>query len=214
VFGPLGVRGFFGFMPGPDRRHGVLIDRQPYIQDNLHAAIGVFDPYSILLSPLFGAGVDAPAHVSAATVYAAKIDYALAANLTIEASLFKALRNSDGYGWGYIRPTPTTKGTYGTVLYETAGDFVNPSPSIPDRDLGWEVTAGVTWKLIEGFSLGGTVACWRPGRWFSYACVDKSVVGWNAEKPGERTAANNWGVNPNRTIDPIVGLEIRFAASY
>jgi hypothetical protein len=46
------------------------------------------------------------------------------------------------------------------------------------------------------------VGYWQPGKWFNYACVDRSVPGWEAG-----TAANFFGTRPNRTIDPIIGGE-------
>ena len=72
----------------------------------------------------------------------------------------------------------------------------NLSPTIPDKDLGYEIDAGVDWKLLEGWTLGVLVGRWQPGKWFSYACVDKSVPGWS--DIGSNFAANNYGQS---TID-------------
>ena len=204
-------RVFYAFMPGQDRRHGILIDRQPFIQENNQAAIDVFDPYSLLFSYQFGAGVNAPAHVAAASVYAAKIDYSLAANLILTGSVMHARRNAHGYGWGYIRPTVpgTDPGVLGTVDYHPRGTFTDPPPAIPNNDLGWEYVAGITWQLLQECVFDARVSYWRPGKWFSYACIDRTVPNWNVP-----TAANNWGVNPNRDIDGVYGFEIRLAASY
>jgi hypothetical protein len=204
--GPVSAKVFYSFMPGPDRRHGILIDKQPFIQDEIRAAFGVFEPYSIVLSYFFGGGVDAPAHINDAAVYAAKVDYMLAANLIVEASFLKAYRTSHGYGWGYIRPSAAT---FGSIDYNSVGSYTNPSPSIPENDLGWEVTAGVTWKLLEEFVVAVRGAYWQPGRWFNYACIDKAVPNWDIP-----VAANNWGVNPNRDIDAVMGLEFRLSGSF
>ena len=204
--GPVSVKALYAFIPGPDRRHGILIDRQPFVQDTIRAAFGVFEPYSILLNYYYGGGVDAPAHISDAAVYAAKVDYALAANLFIEGSILKAYRTSHGYGWGFVRPSLTT---FGEVDYGIRGTYLAPSPAIPDNDLGWECTAGVTWKLLEGFVVGARVAYWTPGRWFTYACIDRSVPNWDTPGPG-----NNWGINPDRTIDPVIGTEFRLSATF
>lgn len=205
-FGTTAFRLFYSHMPGPDRRHGILIDRQPFIQDDTRQAKNVFEPYSILLSYQYGGGVDAPAHLSDANVYGAKLDYALAANLWLQWSVMHARRVSHGYGWGYIRPSVAN---FGTVTYGQAGTFANPSPAIPDNDLGWEFTVGTTWKLLEGWGLTTRFAWWQPGEWFKYACVDREVPGW--ETP---SAANNWGVNPNRDIDPVIGFEVTLGATY
>lgn len=215
LLGPSSGRIFYAFMPGPDRRHGILIDRQPFIQENAQCATDAFDPYSIIFSYLFGGGVDAPAHISAASVYAAKIDHALAANLILSGSVMHAVRNSHGYGWGYIRPSVQASmgvladGAYGTVNYAPRGTFGSPSPAIPDNDLGWEYVGGITWQLLDTSFFGARVSYWKPGKWFSYACIDRSVPAWNTP-----TAANNWGCNPNRDIDGIYGFEIRLGATY
>ncbi len=206
LFGPLRMQFCYGFMPGPDRRHGVLIDRQPFIQADEQAGLSVFEPYSVLLSCQYGGGVDAPGHISDASLYGAAVQYALAANLVVEGSILKAVRTSDGYGWGYIRPDPDN---FGRVNYDIRGTFLLPSPTIPDKDLGVELTAGLTWKLVETWIIGARLAWWKPGKWFNYACVDRSVPGWNFPSP-----ANNWGVNPNRTIDPVVAIELRFGGTW
>ncbi|MEW6113927.1 MAG: hypothetical protein AB1664_17470 [Thermodesulfobacteriota bacterium] len=204
--GPTSLRAFYAFMPGPDRRHGILIDRQPFVQDEIRAAFGVYEPYSILMSYYYGGGVNAPAHISDASVYGLRMEYGLAANLMLQGSILKAYRISHGYGWGFIRPSLAN---FGQVDYATQGTFVTPAPSIPDSDLGWEVTAGFWWKLLEGFSTGVRAAYWSPGRWFNYACIDRSVANW--QNPGP---ANNWGINPERTIDPVFGTEFRLSASF
>lgn len=210
VFGPLAVRFFYSFMPGPDRRHGVLIDRQPFVQENPQQALGLFDPYSSLLSYRFGAGVNAPGHISDASVYAVKLDYLLAANLLIEGSFMKAIRNSHGYAVGYIRPTASLSSFGGVTYREPSGStFTEPAPSIPEKDLGWEAMAAITWKLMEEWVLVTRVSYWQPGRWFNYACIDKSVPNWDIP-----SQSNNWGIRPDRAIDAILGFELTLGASY
>ena len=115
-FGPLAGRLFYSFMPGPDRRHGVLIDRQPLIQEFPQQAFGLFDPYPTILSFRFGSGVNAPGHISDASVFAVKLDYLLASNLMVSGSFLKAIRNSNGYALGFIRPN-TAPTSFGQVLY-------------------------------------------------------------------------------------------------
>jgi hypothetical protein len=87
--------------------------------------------------------------------------------------------------------------------------FTENVPAIPDRDLGWEVCAGVHWQLLNQFSVDLNFSYWRPGMWFGYACIDKSVPGWN-----NPSATNNWGINPDRTIDPIMGIELVMLSSF
>jgi hypothetical protein len=213
-FGPLAGRFFYSFMPGPDRRHGVYIDRQPFIQDFPQQACGLFDPYSTILSFRFGSGVNAPGHISDASVFAFKLDYLLASNLLIEGSFLKAVRNSHGYPMGYIRPDTTSPSNFGRVVYgEPPGStFTTPAPSIPDRDLGWEAMASIVWELMDGWAIKGQIAYWQPGRWFNYACIDKGVPNWNITPPP--LAPPNLGINPDRKIDPVLGWEIYIGASY
>jgi hypothetical protein len=202
--GPFSARFFYAFMPGRDRRHGILINKQPFLDFSRQQAVGPFAPYSILLSTVYSGGVNAPKHISDASVYAVKVDYALAANIVLELSYLRAIRNSHGFGWGSIRPLVN-----GAVSYVDPGTYLQPTPAIPDSDLGWEIVTGVTWKLLENFGVETRVAYWQPGRWFNYACVDRGVPGWDDPSP-----VNYWGINSNRRIDPVLSLEIRLGAEY
>ncbi|MFC1834078.1 hypothetical protein ACFL2Q_05005 [Thermodesulfobacteriota bacterium] len=204
--GPLVLRVFYSFMPGPDRRHGIRIDRQPFIQDARQAPLGVFDPYSILMSGIYASGVDAPGHIADASVYAVKVDHAMAANLLVHGSVLHARRNSHGYGMGSIRPDSAN---FGQVFYNFSDRFTDPPPAIPDDDLGWEYSLGFSWKLLEGFNFLTRFSYWQPGRWFNYACIDKSVPNWQTP-----TSANSWGIKPEREIDPVMPIEIRLGAKY
>jgi hypothetical protein len=204
--GPVGMRFLYAFLPGPDRRHGILIDRQPFIQDTTQSPMYFFDPYSILFSYRFGAGVNAPAQISDATVLGAKVDYALAANLVVEGSFLQAYRTSHGYGWGYIRPDFAN---FGQLDYNIRGVFGSSPPAIPNNNLGWEASIGVRWRLLEGWDTAFRFSYWKPGKWFNYACVDRGVPNWDNPSPG-----NNWGTNPNRDIDPIMGFELSLGGTY
>jgi hypothetical protein len=212
LFGPIRASLFYCFMPGPDRRHGIYIDRQPFIQENLQQAFGLFDPYSMVLSYRFGSGVNAPGHISDASAFAVRLEYALAANLLVHGSYLYAYRNSHGYAMGFVRPNITVAaGKFGQVVYaEPPGStFTNPAPSIPDRHLGWEAMAGITWELMDGWPVSVQVSYWQPGRWFNYACIDKGVINWDIPSP-----ANNWGVRPDRVIDPVLAVEVQLGATF
>ena len=65
------------------------------------------------------------------------------------------------------------------------------------------------WELMDGWAVSARLSYWKPGKWFNYACVDKGVLNWNIP-----SAANNWGVRPDRVIDPAFALEIQVGASY
>ena len=65
------------------------------------------------------------------------------------------------------------------------------------------------WQLLEGFTVGFLAAYWQPGKWFNYACIDRSVPAWNVP-----TAANNFGTRPDKQIDPIFGSQVQMTFSF
>lgn len=213
--GPAKVSFLVTHIPGPERRHGILIRNQPFIQDPERSAYGVFYPYCILMAKYYGAGIDSYRDMSAADVLAGQVSYMLASNLDLYGSLMYARRASQGFGWGYVMPTrvrdsgdPITTGpVFGILNFANRGNFDSPSPTVPSRELGYELNIGVAWRLLENWNLHVRTAYWWPGTWFNYACIDKSVPGWTVP-----AAANNFGVNPNRVIDPVAGLELRIEA--
>jgi hypothetical protein len=209
IAGPAKLSVLWSHIPGPDRRHGILIFNQPSIQEADKSAYGVFYPYSLLMAKYYRAGVNSFQDMSDANVLAVQGNYMLASNLDVVASVMHAHRASYGHGWGYIRPDPTPPGParFGFVEFAERGSFQVPAPAIPETDLGWEVNLGIVWRLIENWDLHVRGAYWQPGRWFAYACVDKSVLNWDIP-----TSTNNFGVNPHRHIDPIAGLELRIEA--
>jgi hypothetical protein len=209
---------FYSHMPGPDRRHGVLIKKQPFIKQQNQAGLDPFYPVSSLIAYRFGAGANSFGDLVDASVIAARVDHSLAANLNVHASFLHATRVSHGYGWGFIRPQPTLPVGFGQVQYldpptfftVTGRDpFFENIPAIPDRDLGWEIGLGLNWQLLDQLIVDFLVSYWRPGKWFNYACVDKSVLGWN-----NPTVFNNWGISPNRHIDPVLGIELSLLTSF
>lgn len=203
---------------GFDRRAGVLIDKQgaglwvgpQNTSDNLltlhpnWANTIVFNPYSYLLVFNYGGGNNAfnrngDGFLVDAFAYAARLDYSVAANLNVWASFLKAHRLSKGYGWGFISPDGE-----GDVTYERLPGYqATAVPAIPDDDLGWEINAGVDWALLDGLELNTRVSYWQPGKWFSYACRSRANAGWDVPLAG-----NNYGTIPDRTIDPVFGVEI------
>ena len=123
--GPAKISFLYAYIPGPDRRHGVMIDRQPVLIDlfspNVDSVVylpqqsnaDMFRPYSLLLSAAYGAGVLAqqPGAIATtplgymvdASILAARFDYSIASNLNFYTSFFYANRASNsGYGWGCI----------------------------------------------------------------------------------------------------------------
>jgi len=52
---------------------------------------------------------------------------------------------------------------------------------------------------------------WQPGKWFSYACVDKALRNWDRPEGG---ASFGWGVWPGRNISPVWGLEVKIVGDF
>lgn len=232
--------------PGIDRRHGVLIDTQPCDVDMWRPTrdfliwnpdLGnstVYSPYSMLLSTLYGSGNGAygrggTGYMADATVYAARVDYALAANLNFFVSGLYASRVSKSYPFGYIRPLQDgAKSASVDYGYDVRVDptinspdgfnagraliYNNPKPSIPETSLGWEVNVGVAWQILSSQRVDIRGAYWQPGLWFNYACIDKNNVGFlNNEAP---SPANSYWTNPGRAIEPIWGVELSTSCNF
>ena len=247
LFGPAKLTGFWSWVPGPDRRQGVWIDRQAWENvgnGTLFANPQAYLPYSLLMGYQYGAGLNAistngEGYMTDANSYGVRLDYALAANLNMYVSGFYADRVSGGWPWGimtiqsggYYGHNAPASGTghgggatallgQGIVGYTAipANQNVGGStsaPNIPDSSLGWEVTAGVDWKLLEGLKATLRGAYWQPGAWFKYACVDRAVASsainpdftYNGYAPNyiqpTQGDGSGWSVLPSRTIAPI-----------
>jgi hypothetical protein len=143
-------------------------------------------------------------------VYATRLDYAAAANLNVYGSFLWAERLSKGYGWGYIQPAlDANEIPTGAISMSRKGTFADSSPAIPDNGLGWECDFGLNWKFLEGYAMDARFGYWQPGKWFNFACVDRSNPGWKNPLP-----SNRFGINPDRAIDPIFGMQIVVAGQF
>jgi hypothetical protein len=87
------------------------------------------------------------------------------------------------------------------MLVASQRNFAAPFPSIPDNNLGWELNTGFDWNLLQNWVVSASFGYWQPGKWFNFACIDRSVAGWDQPTPD-----NMFGTNPDRTIDPVFGL--------
>ena len=116
VAGPAKISFLWAYYPGPDRRGGKLIDRQPTIVAlfSPNGGVNLYFPYSLLLGYDYGSGNDSITRssnhgfITDASTYGVRLDYAVAANLNAYATFLYASRVSQGYGWGWIRPDPNT----------------------------------------------------------------------------------------------------------
>jgi hypothetical protein len=224
ISGPAKLSLMWAYYPGYDRRAGVLIDRQPTVPSFfLDGGVSTYRPYSLLLSYNYGSGNGSKTYSSNhgfmtdASSFGARLDYAVAANLNAYASGFYAERVSQAYGWGWIRPDPSTTPTSPAMQYAFRFDrqgrsliaYIPGTPNILERDLGYEIGAGFDWKLLEGLALHANFAYWQPGGWFKFACVDRTQPGWDVP-----VAGNNYGINPNRAIDPVFGSYISLETEF
>jgi hypothetical protein len=230
--GPSKLSLLWAWSPGPDRRAGLQIGKQSAAFvwhptfDRFLGNYDVFRPYSYLLSYIYGSGFNGydlsnDGYMRDSWVLAARLDYAVAANLNIFGTFMWAERTSNGYGWACIAPNdplrpaqfaalppvPVAAANDGNVVFAVNG--AAGSPNIPDRSLGWEIDAGFDWKLVEGFTTNFTIAYWVPGKWFNYACVDRSILSWNVPTP-----ANFFGTLPDKVINPIVGGQVNMVFSF
>jgi hypothetical protein len=223
IFGPAKLSLIWSWIPGTDRRHGIVIDRQDLHYDDLLTNTGLFRPYSIILVNGYGTGNNSVSaitnggYLTDANAYGVRLDHAAAKNLNIFATLFWAQRLSHGYGWGFIQPAlnsgvpnpPPNGVTTGFVEYIRKGTVANPLPAIPDSNLGYEWDLGFGWKLLEGYTLNGTFAFFQPGNWFKFACIDRSNPGWKTPDTG-----NMFGINPDRGIDPIFAIDMALVVQF
>lgn len=219
--GPAKVSLIVANVSGIDRRGEPATSGSYFLKDNTIANIspnfsnsGLFLPYSYLMVYSYSLGLAANPQtgngfVDAAHVYGARLDYAAAANLNTYGTFFYALRPTKGFGWGHLRP-PRTDNRGGPIRRNWWSDANQyRSPAIPDDFLGWEFDLGVDWKLLEGLTFSGRFAYWEVGDWFKYACVSMDNPGWNN---GQRT--NQWGINPDRIIDPVYAWNVTLTAEF
>lgn len=153
------------------------------------------DAYNYLMFHTYGGGNDAPWQSGAsftrdengmmadAYALAARLDYAVAANLNLWGSYMWAHRvEQNGWLAGSKSSDGTaTVGTGGITGVYTAVDAqtwkaaaipgagANANPYVDDGYLGWEANLGVDWKLLENFRVNSRYAYWQPGPWFDQA---------------------------------------------
>lgn len=112
--GPAKISFLWAYYPGPDRRGGKLIDRQPTVGSSFtpNGGVNLYLPYSFLLGYNYGSGNNSitrssnHGYITDASTYGIRLDYAVASNLNAYATFLYANRVSQGYGWGWIRPDP------------------------------------------------------------------------------------------------------------
>jgi hypothetical protein len=228
--GPSKLSFLYAYFMGMDRRNGIWISKQSY-SSLVWGLVGcnqaLFLPYSYLMGYTYASGLNyrnglGEGGFADASVVASRLDYAVAANLNWYGSFIWAWRNGS-WPWGTLTVNggnlssnavqvfglPAVSGNSPAV--QNAGGV--RAPNIPDNNLGWELTTGVDWKLLEGLTTNLRLAYWQPGEWFKYACLDKTLVtntvggvvnGNLAPQVGDGAAiGSSFGVNPAKSIDGI-----------
>ncbi len=188
------------------------------VQSTTASNTGLYRPYSYLMVYSYGLGTHIEGdtgngYVEDASCYAARLDYAVASNLNLYGSFFWADRVGNAYGWGFLKPVTLAaqaapNGTAFPAVNGIGSGYVPGAPTIPDNNLGWEVDTGFDWKLLEGLTVNATFAYWQPGRWFNFACIDKSLPAWSAQ------AAPTFGTNPSRNIDGIFAVDLKVVGDF
>ena len=104
---------------------------------------------------------------------AARLDYAVAANLNIWGSYLWAHRVEQNGFFAGGKGTTASNGSTNVAQAQTwkrnNGFGPNPNPFVDDGYLGWEMGLGVDWKLLEHMTFRSRWAYWKPGPWFDQA---------------------------------------------
>ena len=192
------------------------------LQPDAWSNTGVFRPYSYLMVYSYGLGTSfardtGDGWVQDASFYGGRLDYAVAANLNIFGAFAWAEKFSkSGNLWGCLIPG-TAAADLGNVIYANVDGNIaggNSIPTIPDSALGYEIDFGADWKLLEALTARCTVGYWVPGKWWSYATVDKGITNWATLNKTGATWANNFFTRPDKTIDPIWGMEFKLEGTF
>jgi hypothetical protein len=197
--GPAKLSGMFAWSGGASLNNGNPTKSYTGIAIDGQAT----DAYNYLLFHTYGGGNDAPWNTGLSFVndengmmvdayaLAARLDYAVAANLNIWGSYMWASRVEQN-GWlagqkdsnGNPATDPVTGGLLPWTAYDAQQWKINNMPGangamnpyVDDRFLGWEANVGVDWKLLENMTVMSRYAYWQPGPWFDQAY---QVVGLN-----------------------------------
>jgi len=209
---------------------------------NVPCNVMLFLPYSYLMNYQYASGLNfrnalGEGGMTDSTSVGARLDYAVAANLNWYGSFFWAWRNSGAWPWGVLTidqgneagtgapfPNPGINGANAVQVYgidvqggaapQNSAALGVRAPNIPDNNLGYELTTGIDWKLLEGLTMNLRGAFWQPGEWFKFACLDRAFVttthamgnthtGLNSTIGDGAAIGSSFGVNPSKAIDPI-----------
>ena len=138
------------------------------------------EPYEWLMFNIYGGGnnmyngffvQDGHGLMGDAYAFAARLDFAVAANLNLWGSYIWAHRlERAGTFIGQINETGSTAFPgNGPGSFAARQGTPDRSPYVDDGFIGWEANLGVDWKLLEGILWRMQYAYWQPGAWFDWA---------------------------------------------
>jgi len=186
VCGPTKLSLVYALASGRDLASGNITKVYAPMQINYQ----FMEPYEFLMFNTYGGGNDSPwtapglaftvdehGQMADAFAYAARLDYAVAANLNVWFSGIWAHRLEKN---GFLKGGKNSGGAASTPLQRFAhvatwyggvsGEFGGPiNPFVDDGFIGWEANAGVDWKLLEGLTFSTRYSYWQPGEWFNQA---------------------------------------------
>jgi hypothetical protein len=143
------------------------------------------EPYQYLMFGVYAGGNqtfsglflsdDTHGMMSDAYTFAGRVDYAVASNLNVYGTYLWAHRlEAAGTFMGQYASTGAsttiaTADTRANFRGNIGAGNDNFERYVPNGYLGWEMTLGMDWKLLEGLTLRTRYAYWQPGDWFTYA---------------------------------------------
>jgi len=168
----------------------------------------VMEPYEWLIFNTYAGGnqtfhADGTGQMSDAYAFAGRYDHAVASNLNIWGTYMWAHRLEKAGTWfGQFNSVGTDVGSYASATALRAL-YGGTSPFVENGFIGWEVNAGVDWKLLEGLTFKTRYAYWQPGDYFKEA--------WRAMGVRGGTVVNNAMFLSRDAIQAIQGsIRIEF----
>ena len=149
-----------------------------------------------------------------------KFDYAVASNLNIWALWSNAWRDQpNSYRLGGNYQTAIQEFNNSDILTAQTGGFAGHAVPEEKRYIGWEIDAGVNWKLLENLTWNTTFAFWQPGPWWAAAFPDTANVyralgGAAATGNPNNAVGEAIAARPDRTIAPLGAVETTLVISF
>jgi hypothetical protein len=202
VCGPAKITTMFALASGPVLNNNNITKKYSAVPINYQA----LEPFSYLMFPIYGGGnntynPDGNGEMSDAMALAGRLDYAVAANLNLFGSFIyaKRLEKAGTFAGGIMTAndvsgrnvtglaSPSGLATYAVNVQRAqnwkavngGGTPALMNPYVDDDLVGWEARGGLSWKLLEAFTMNAAYSYWQPGAWFdqAYRAFTGSAVG-------------------------------------